>query len=239
MHQILYLIFPQSGRLNRDLDWNVICINKIVSCATWDRLAHRVVIQSLCQSRTRYLARFLHRLLWWIYTASQLNNMCWRKTNIMANVRTMYSVHALFPRCPNVFTAWTSHETDHSALPSIWICVHSIHVLVRAHFRKFWLGKAFFSRIWHAVVLAQFGNADSKSAPCQAIFCVFPTQNLKTKWPPKLVKMSQLYITAWLTMNIKTSFRCNNTHLSNILKVPWISPGAFAARGKNPMCNVL
>ena len=93
-------------------------------------------------------------------------------------------------------------------------------LIVRAHFRNFWLSKAFFSRIWHAVVLAQFGNADSKSAPCQAIFCVFPTQNSKTKWPPNLVKMSQLYITAWITMNIKTSVRCIKTHLSNILKVP-------------------
>ena len=75
------------------------------------------------------------------------------------------------------------------------------------------LGKAFFSRIWHAVVLTQFGNADSKSAPCQAIFCVFPTQNSKTKWPPKSVKMSQLYITAWLTMNI--------THHFGVLKPTW------------------
>ena len=110
----------------------------------------------------------------------------------------------------------------------------SYFALVRAHFRNFWPGKAFFSRIWHAVVLTQFGNADSKSAPCQAIFCVFPTQNSKTKWPPKLVKMLQLYITAWLTMNIKTSFRCIKTHLSNILKVTWISPCAFVARGQNP-----
>ena len=100
-------------------------------------------------------------------------------------------------------------------------------LVVRAHFRNFWLGKAFFNKIWHAVVLTQFGNADSKSAPCQAIFCFFPTQNSKTKWPPKLVKMSQLYITAWLTMNIKTSFRCIKTHLSNIPKVPWISPCAL------------
>ena len=88
--------------------------------------------------------------------------------------------------------------------------------IVRAHFRNFWLGKAFFSRIWHAVVLTQFGNADSISAPCQAIFCVFPKQNSKTKWPPKLVKMFQLYITAWLTINIKTYFRCIKTHLSNM-----------------------
>ena len=106
--------------------------------------------------------------------------------------------------------------------------------VVRSHFRNFWPGKAFFSRIWHAVVLTQFVNADSKSAPCQAIFCVFPTQKSKTKWPPKLVKMSQLYITAWLTMNLKTPFRCIKTHLSNILEVPWISPGAFAARGQKP-----
>ena len=129
-----------------------------------------------------------------------------------------HSVHSIF------------HCTHHRP----WLSESVKAELVRAHFRIFWLGKAFFSRIWHAVVLTQFGNADSKSAPCQAIFCVFPTQNSKTKWPPKLVKMSQLYITAWLTMNIKTSFRCNNTHLSNILKVPWISPCAFAARGQNP-----
>ena len=85
--------------------------------------------------------------------------------------------------------------------------------IVRVHIRNFWLCKAFFSRIWHAVVLTQFGNADSKSAPCQAIFCVFPTQNAKTKWPPKLVKMSQLYMTAWLTMNIK--------HYFGVLKPTW------------------
>ena len=117
-------------------------------------------------------------------------------------------------------------------LANVFWC--KLYILVRAHFRNFWLGKAFFSRIWHAVVFTQFGNSDYKSAPCQAIFCVFPTQNSKTKWPPKLVKMSQLYITAWLTMNIKTSFRCIKTHLSNILKVPWISPCAFAARRQNP-----
>ena len=108
------------------------------------------------------------------------------------------------------FLRENSHEHIHA----------SRRMLVRTHFRNFWLGKAFFSRIWHAVDLTQFGNADSKSAPCQAVFCVFPTQNLKTNWPPKLVKMSQLYITAWHTMNIKTSFRCIKTHLSNILKGP-------------------
>ena len=92
--------------------------------------------------------------------------------------------------------------------------------LVRAHFRNFWLGKAFFSRIWHAVVFTQFGNADSKSAPCQAIFCVSPTQNSKTKWPPKLVKMSQLYITAWLTMNIKHHFGVLKPTWATYLKSP-------------------
>ena len=98
--------------------------------------------------------------------------------------------------------------------------IFPVELIVRAHFRNFWLGKAFFSTIWHAVVLTQFGSADSKSVPCQAIFCVFPTKISKTKWPPTLVKMSQLYIKAWLTMNIKTSFRCIKTHLSNILKIP-------------------
>ena len=39
-----------------------------------------------------------------------------------------------------------------------------------------------FSRIWHVVVLTQFRNADSKYAPCRALFCLFTTQNLKTKW---------------------------------------------------------
>ena len=103
---------------------------------------------------------------------------------------------------------------------TILIKIYANIAIVRAHFRNFWLCKAFFSRIWHAVVPTQFGNADFKSAPCQAIFCVFPTQNSKTKWPPKLVKMSQLYITAWLTMNIKTLFQCIKTHPSNILEVP-------------------
>ena len=31
----------------------------------------------------------------------------------------------------------------------------------------------------------------------------------------------------------KTSFRCIKTHLSNILKIPWISPRAFTARGRH------
>ena len=111
----------------------------------------------------------------------------------------------------------------HGLWPDDWVVNSRLkpqYQLVRAHSRNFWLGKAFFSRIWHAVVLTQFEHADSKSAPCQAIFCVFPTQNSKTKWPPKLVKMSQLNITAWLTMNIKTPFRCIKTHLSNILEAP-------------------
>ena len=43
----------------------------------------------------------------------------------------------------------------------------------------------FLSRICHVVVFTQFGYADSKSAPCQALFLVFPFQNCKTKWPPK------------------------------------------------------
>ena len=84
-------------------------------------------------------------------------------------------------------------------------------VLVRAHIAKkciLKVCKALFSRICHAVVLTQFGYADSKSAPCQALFCLFPTYNSKTKWPPKFVKISQLYIMDWLTMNTKTSFQC-------------------------------
>ena len=62
------------------------------------------------------------------------------------------------------------------------------YFLVRSHFSKNGLlkvSKAFFSRICHGVVFTQFGYADSKSAPCQAQFCVFPFQNGKTKWPPK------------------------------------------------------
>ena len=60
--------------------------------------------------------------------------------------------------------------------------------IVRAHFSKrgiLKVCKAFLSRICHAVVFTQFGYADSKSAPCQALFLVFPFQNCKTKWPPK------------------------------------------------------
>ena len=145
-------------------------------------------------------------------------------------IRNLYEARLLMPAVELLLIALTK------PLPCADVMLLLINLIdvVRAHFRNFWLGKAFFSRIWHAVVLTQFGNADSKSAPCQAIFCVFPIQNSKTKRPPKLVKMSQLYITAWLTMNIKTSFRCIKTHLSNILKVPWISTCAFAARGENP-----
>ena len=60
--------------------------------------------------------------------------------------------------------------------------------VVRAHFSKrgiLKVCKAFLSRICHAVVFTQFGYADSKSAPCQALFLVFSFQNCKTKWPPK------------------------------------------------------
>ena len=62
------------------------------------------------------------------------------------------------------------------------------NILVRAHFSKrgiLKVCKAFLSRICHALVFTQFGYADSKSAPCQALFLVFPFQNCKTKWPPK------------------------------------------------------
>ena len=47
----------------------------------------------------------------------------------------------------------------------------------------------------------------------------------------------QLYITAWLTMNIKTLFWCIEAHPSNILEVLQISPCTFAARGQNPKCR--
>ena len=70
------------------------------------------------------------------------------------------------------------------------------------------------------MVLTQFGSADSKSAPCQAKFCVFLTQNSKTKWPPKLMKMSQHYIKAWLTMNIKHHFGVLKPTWATYLKSP-------------------
>ena len=63
-----------------------------------------------------------------------------------------------------------------------------IDPLVRAHLSKrgiLKVCKAFLSRICHAVVFRQFGHADSKSAPCQALFLFFSFQNCKTKWPPK------------------------------------------------------
>ena len=91
-------------------------------------------------------------------------------------------------------------------LYSIGYCWPTLDRPRHARFEAEWFFKAFVSRIWHAVVFTQFGYADSKSAPCQALFCLFPTQNSKTKWPPKFVEMSQLYITAWLTMSTKTSF---------------------------------
>ena len=65
---------------------------------------------------------------------------------------------------------------------------NDLRKLVRAHFSKrgiLKVCKAFLSRICHAVVFTQFGYADSKSAPCQALFLVFPFPNYKTKWPPK------------------------------------------------------
>ena len=65
---------------------------------------------------------------------------------------------------------------------------YSNFIVVRAHFSKrciLKVCKAFLSRICHVVVFKQFGYADSKSAPCQALFLVSPFQNCKTKWPPK------------------------------------------------------
>ena len=53
-------------------------------------------------------------------------------------------------------------------------------LIVKAHFSKrgiLKVCKAFLSRICHAVVFTQFGYADSKSAPCQALFLVLPFQN--------------------------------------------------------------
>ena len=47
-------------------------------------------------------------------------------------------------------------------------------LMILAWASPFKVGKAFFSRIFHAVVFTQFGYADSKSAPCQAMFCFFP-----------------------------------------------------------------
>ena len=62
-------------------------------------------------------------------------------------------------------------------------------LLVRAHFSKrgiiLKVCKAFLRRICHVVVFTQFGYADTKSAPCQSLFLVFPFQNCETKWPPK------------------------------------------------------
>ena len=66
--------------------------------------------------------------------------------------------------------------------------INTIPTLVRAYYSKrciLKVCKAFLSRICLAVVFTQFGYADSKSAPCQALFSVFPYQNCKTKWPPK------------------------------------------------------
>ena len=175
------------------------------------------------QSVLSHLNRYCWSRKWWADNFFDVNR--WRYQAWLPKVLTCHQLITMI----NVFKkkfSWSNHCYCE------WnVCLNTI---VRAHFRNFQFSKAFFSRIWHAVVLTQFGNADSKSAPCQAIFCVFPTQNSKTKWPPNLVKMSQLYITAWLTMNTKTSFRCIKTHLSNILKVPWISPCVFAAREQNP-----
>ena len=62
-------------------------------------------------------------------------------------------------------------------------------VLVRAHFSKrgiLKVCKAFLSRICHAVVFTQFGYADSKSAPCQALFLFFSLSKLQNKMAAKI-----------------------------------------------------
>ena len=90
--------------------------------------------------------------------------------------------------------------------------------IVRAHFSKrgiLKVCKAFLSRICHAVVFTQFGYADSKSAPCQALFLVFPVQNWKTKWPPKQQIKSQLsglYIMSGCTADTQTWLLCSKYH---------------------------
>ena len=64
-----------------------------------------------------------------------------------------------------------------------------ILLLVRAHFSKrgiLKVCKAFLSRICHAVVFTQFGYADSKSTPCQALFLVFPLSKLRNKMAAKI-----------------------------------------------------
>ena len=57
--------------------------------------------------------------------------------------------------------------------------IASSNCIVRAHFSKNGIlsirhCKAFLSIICHVVVFTQCGYADSKSAPCQALFSVFP-----------------------------------------------------------------
>ena len=63
------------------------------------------------------------------------------------------------------------------------------NILVRAHFSKrgiLKVCKAFLSRICHAVVFTQFEYADSKSAPCKALFLVFSLSKLQNKMAAKI-----------------------------------------------------
>ena len=61
-------------------------------------------------------------------------------------------------------------------------------VVVRAHFSKrgiLKVCKAFLSGFCHVVVFTQLGYADSKSAPCQSLFLVFPFAKLQNKMATK------------------------------------------------------
>ena len=48
--------------------------------------------------------------------------------------------------------------------------------------------KAFLSIICHAAVFTQFGYADSKSAPCQALILIFSHLKLKNKMAAKIAE---------------------------------------------------
>ena len=87
----------------------------------------------------------------------------------------------------SIWPAW-KHNNHSNSQSKSRVSLKQLSAIVRAHFSKrgiLKVCKAFLSRICYAVVFTQFGYADSKSAPCQALFLVFPFQNCKTKWPSK------------------------------------------------------
>ena len=143
----------------------------------------------------------------WENTSGVHFRVVWKNTAHVQGIRFSPKGSHLIP--------WTIAVFSNTALKWTPFAYYMFVLLVRAHLSKrgiLKVCKAFLSRICHAVVFTQFGYADSKSGPCQALFLVFPFQNYKTKWPPKKQIKSQLswlYILSGCTADTQTWLSCS------------------------------